>query len=283
MGFVSVTIDLDEIHCYRAIHGLEGQGGSESDAVYKRGLPRAVHFLEELGVKATFFVVGEDLAKSADTRALVKTLVQKGHEMGNHTMTHPYDFSVLSSNGQAEEVDRGSDEIFKATGYRPHGFRAPGYNINLSVVGILKQRGYGYDSSVFPCPAYYVAKAGAIGLKSLSGLRSASVMGDPRVLMAPTLPYRISEDDLWTRGEGLPELPITVVTKARLPFIGTSIAMMGTYPAKLLAKQAAKLSFVNLELHGIDFIDADGDGDWTAPGLPDPLPLTIRDPLRDLQ
>jgi len=31
------------------------------------------------------------------------------------------------------------------------------------------------------------------------------------------------------------------------------------------------------------FVDADGDGHWTAPGLPTPLPATIRDPLRDLE
>ena len=30
------------------------------------------------------------------------------------------------------------------------------------------------------------------------------------------------------------------------------------------------------------FVDADGNGEWTAPGLPASLPETIRDPLRDL-
>ena len=30
------------------------------------------------------------------------------------------------------------------------------------------------------------------------------------------------------------------------------------------------------------FVDADGDGEWTAPGLPASLPATIRDPLRYL-
>jgi len=31
------------------------------------------------------------------------------------------------------------------------------------------------------------------------------------------------------------------------------------------------------------FVDADGDGDWTAPGLPATLPAGVRDPLRDLE
>ena len=31
------------------------------------------------------------------------------------------------------------------------------------------------------------------------------------------------------------------------------------------------------------FVDADADGEWTAPGLPESLPPTIRDPLQDLE
>jgi peptidoglycan/xylan/chitin deacetylase (PgdA/CDA1 family) len=278
MGFLSVTIDLDEIDCYLAIHGLAPQKAGSLDAVYKRGLPRAVRFFDDLGVKATFFVVGKDLARSADARSLAKQLAEAGHEPGNHTMNHPYDFSIMATAAQAKELDDGESAIFETTGKKPVGFRAPGYNINLSVMLLLKERGYHYDSSLFPCPAYYAAKAGAIALKSLAGKKSASVMGDPRVLMAPTLPYHTSEDDIFSRGHGLAELPITVVTKARLPFIGTTIAMMGGPPVKLLAKQAAKLPFVNLELHGIDFIDADGDGvGYLKPHQPDVrIPLTKR-------
>ena len=74
------------------------------------------------------------------------------------------------------------------------------------------------------------------------------------------------------------ELPITVVTKARLPFIGTSIAVMGKLAAKLLAKNAAKLNMVNLELHGMDFIDAEKDGvAFLSPHQPDlRVPLAKR-------
>ncbi len=261
MSFVSVSIDLDEIECYLAIHGIpvDGDGGA-SDLVYSKGLPRAMRLFEELGIKATYFVVGKDLEKSPASRSLVQELALAGNEIGNHTMTHRYDFSTLSAREQEEEIRLGGDAIERATGARPIGFRAPGYNVNLGILALLEEQGYQYDSSVFPCPAYYAAKAGAIGIKALQGRRSASIVGDPRVLTAPTLPYRVDDVNLYSRGNGFPELPISVVTKARLPFIGTSISVMGSVPAKLLAKQAAKLPFVNLELHGIDFIDAEGDG-----------------------
>ena len=284
MGFVSVTIDLDEIYCYLAIHGLDEQAaGPAAHAVYEKALPRAARFFEQLEVKATLFVVGRDVT-DPDRAAKIRELCAKGHEPANHTMNHPYDFSVKSTEAQTREIDDAHRAIAAAVDKPPVGFRAPGYNINTGIIALLRQRGYRYDSSVFPCPSYYAAKAGAIGLKSLQGRQSKSIMGDPRVLTAPVTPYRIGEEGIWTRSDqGLRELPITVVTKARLPFIGTSIAVMGALPAKLLARQAAKLNVVNLELHGMDFLDADQDDlAFLRPHQPDlKVPLTKR--LKNLE
>jgi peptidoglycan/xylan/chitin deacetylase (PgdA/CDA1 family) len=180
--------------------------------------------------------------------------------MGNHTMNHLYDLTELSPYEIENEINQGGQLIKETIGKRPKGFRAPGYNIHLGIIDILKHNGYLYDSSVFPCPVYYSAKAAAMGLKTMKGMHSSSILGDPRILRAPTGPYKIGDEGVWARGDRFNELPITVVTPARLPFIGTSLSMMGNIPATLLARAAAKLSFVNLELHGIDFADADGDG-----------------------
>ncbi len=260
MGLLCVTIDLDEVHCYHAIHGLEAPARDAAHVVYRRALPRVARFLKELQVPCTFFIVGKDIQTDSEAASMLRDLAGQGHEMGNHTMIHRYDFSALGLVDQALEIDQAADVIKKEVGVRPKGFRAPGYNIHTGITDLLESRKYVYDSSVFPCPAYYTAKAAAIGLKSLQGRQSASLVGDPRILGAPTGPYRIGRDGIWTRGDGLRELPISVVTPARVPFIGTSLAMMGVMPASLLSKAAARLPFVNLELHGIDFADADGDG-----------------------
>ena len=261
MGLLSVTIDLDEIDCYLAIHGLDSVAAATvKHAVYKKALPRVADFFDKLEVKATLFVVGKDIT-TPEGAAAIRAFSSRGHEIGNHTMSHPYDFSMMPTAKQTREIAEAEDAVKAAIGHKPVGFRAPGYNINMGVVELLRQQHYLYDSSVFPCPTYYAAKAGAIGLKQMQGRKSKSIMGDPRILTAPTTPYKIGHDGVWTRSDdGLREVPITVVTKARLPFIGTSIAVMGKTAAKLFAKQAAKLSMVNLELHGIDFIDAEQDG-----------------------
>ncbi len=61
MGILSVSFDLDEIRCYHDIHGLDSPEGAQGHVVYERALPRISSFCDDLGIKATFFVVGEDL------------------------------------------------------------------------------------------------------------------------------------------------------------------------------------------------------------------------------
>jgi peptidoglycan-N-acetylglucosamine deacetylase len=260
MGFLCVSVDLDEIDCYHAIHGLSFPPEKDAArAVYTRALPRIARFFEETEIKGTFFAVGRDLDLPGNAQK-ISELFRTGNEIANHTQSHFYNFSLLSADEQAREIEAAGAAVFRATGVAPRGFRAPGYNINLGIVSLLARQGYSYDSSVFPCPSYYAAKAAAIGIKQLAGRTSKSVLGDPRVLGAPVTPYRMGEGGIWTRGEnGLKELPITVVTKARLPFIGTSVAISGRLGAKMLAKSAAALPVVNLELHGMDFLDADTD------------------------
>ena len=73
-------------------------------------------------------------------------------------------------------------------------------------------------------------------------------------------PYRVGRDGIWSKGDGLCELPISVITSLRVPFIGTALTLLGRVGAAVLARSAARMRFVNLELHGIDFVDAEGDG-----------------------
>ena len=259
MGLLCVTVDLDELDCYHAIHGLEPPDGEHAHIIYRRALPRLYQFFDMLGVEGTVFAVGKDVS-DPESAQMLRNFVEEGHEVGNHSMSHRYDLTSLRKDDQSTEIGRAASLIEEATGVRPVGFRAPGYNVTLGLIEALEEQEYLYDSSVFPCPAYFSAKAAAIGLKAMRGRRSASLVGDPRVLRAPTAPYRIGSDGVWNTGEGLREMPITVLSPARIPFIGTSLALMGAIPASILAKLAARLPVVNLELHGIDFMDADGDG-----------------------
>jgi len=113
-----------------------------------------------------------------------------------------------------------------------------------------------WDSSVFPCPAYWGAKATVLATMRARGEESASILDTPWVMTAPTSPYRPSRP-FHRRGErAVLELPIQVTRGLRLPFIGTSLALAGAFGATALAFQCLGAELINLELHGIDFLDA---------------------------
>lgn len=273
-----LSVDLDEVGCYAAIHGLgERVPAAAEHAIYDRAVPRFQDLFAEIAVPATFFVIGRDLEREENARR-VRALHNDGHEIGNHTYDHFYDFSRRAPDEMREQVSRGIARILDVTGEYPRGFRAPGYTVNDAVFRVLEELDVAYDSSVFPCPAYYSAKAAVIGLLGLRGRPSQSIVDDPRVLRAPADPYRVGVP-YWSRGAGTLELPIGVTRTAsgRLPFIGTSVVLAGPRGAAALAKLAVGRPLVNLELHGMDLADAEKDElGFLAPHQPD-LRRTVAD------
>ena len=269
MRLAALSVDLDEIGCYAAIHGLDVPEGS-AHAVYDRALPRLASLFDALGVPATFFAIGRDLERPENAAALA-ALAASGHEIGNHSYSHFYDLTRRGRDAIRDDVARGGEAIERAVGQAPRGFRAPGYTITDETLGVLEELGYAYDSSVFPCPAYFGAKTLAIAAIAARGRRSRSIVDDPRVLLAPADPYRRGAP-YWTRGRGLVELPIGVTRDAtgRMPFIGTSVVVSGAAGARVLTELAVGRPLVNLELHGIDLADAAEDGlGWLTPHQPD--------------
>ncbi|MGD8858518.1 MAG: polysaccharide deacetylase family protein [Myxococcales bacterium] len=260
MRLAAISIDLDEIPCYAAIHGLPPPEGEAAHAIYGCAVPRFERWLDEVGARATFFAIGSDL-RDARARQAVQRLQRNGHEIGNHTFHHRYDFSRQAPEAMAADVDAGAEAIARATGQQPVGFRAPGYTVVDGVFELLQARGYRYDSSVFPCPPYYSAKTAAIGTIALRGRRSHSVVDHPRVLTAPADPYRVGRP-YTRRGDGLLELPIGVTraSSGRLPYIGTSVVLAGAGGARWLTRRIVGRPLINLEMHGIDLADAEADG-----------------------
>jgi len=267
MRLAALSVDIDEVNCYAAIHGLQAPAGSQH-AIYDHALPRLRRLFAHEGVPATFFAIGSDLDRSANADAL-RVLHGEGHEIASHSQRHLYDLTRRDGATIEREIAEAEDAIERAVGQKPVGFRAPGYTITDAVIEVLERRGYAYDSSVFPCPAYYGIKASAIAAIALRGRKSRSVLDDPRVLTAPANPYRVGRP-YTRRGVGLLELPIGVTRGARLPYIGTSVTLGGPRLARVLSHAMVGRPLVNLELHGIDLSDVEDDGlRWLAPHQPD--------------
>jgi peptidoglycan/xylan/chitin deacetylase (PgdA/CDA1 family) len=248
---LSVSVDLDEIANYGAIHGV--QTPEASGQVYAQAVPRLVDWARQRGLRLTWFVVGKDLAlaKNAET---VASLAGAGDELGCHSYSHHYDLTRRPSAEMRREVEEGIASVERAAGAKVTGFRAPGYVVTDTLLALLRESGLGYDSSVFPCPSYYALKVATVAALSRRPVASQSLIDVPEVLRAPTVPYRVGSP-YWFRGTGIWEVPVQVTRRARLPFIGTSLTVGGTFGARLLAQGVLGEPFVNLELHGIDALD----------------------------
>ncbi len=83
--------------------------------------PRLLDMLSARGIKATFFTVGSNGARNPN---IMRRIVSDGHELANHTWTHPY-LSRLSDAGVRSELQRSHDSIVNLTGTSPRMYRPP--------------------------------------------------------------------------------------------------------------------------------------------------------------
>jgi peptidoglycan-N-acetylglucosamine deacetylase len=261
---VSLTVDLDEIECYRAIHGLAA-GGDEAP-IYDRGVPRFAELFAAEGVHGTFFAVGRDAQRPARA-ARLRALAGAGHEIANHSLSHPYDLVRRAPSVVVAEVAGGRAAIQDAVGVPALGFRAPGYTLSAELVEVLEDLEVAYDSSVLPSPPYFAARSAAILLKALRGRRSRSLFGGLEMSLAPRRPYYLSwppfvrrDERVGDRGSGVRELPIAALPWIRVPLLGTTFVLAGARHAVRLCRLVQDDFFVNLELHGIDLCAPDDPG-----------------------
>ena len=262
----SVSVDLDGLGCYAAIHGLRQELDDRAlRAVPEVALGRFCDLFAALDLRGTFFVVGKEAAIAPGA---LRAAAKAGHEMASHSHAHDYALSRRTREEIAQDLALAERAIEDASGRRPRGFRAPGYTLSNALLDAVRERGYAYDSSLLPSPPYYAAKAAAIGLYALRGRRSASILGGVGQLFARRAAHR---------RRGVRELPVATLPCLRAPVIGTTVL-----PLPLLARAAFAGGHFNLELHGIDALDRSdvpGEIGRSQPGLR----LPAADKLRRLR
>ena len=100
--------------------------------------PFILETLEKYNVKATFFLCGFWAEKYPDE---VKQIHDAGHELGNHTATHPH-MNQLSVAEIKKELNKFDDMIERITGKRTTAFRAPYGEYNDTVITTVRDMGY---------------------------------------------------------------------------------------------------------------------------------------------
>ena len=97
-----------------------------------------IDILGKYKIKATFFVVGEWVDKYPES---VKALSDAGHEIMNHSNTHP-DMATLSLDKMLEEIRACGEKIEKVTGKKPNLFRPPYGSYNNTLIEALESEQY---------------------------------------------------------------------------------------------------------------------------------------------
>lgn len=106
-------------------------------------VPRLLDILDQVGIKATFFVPGW----VAEVRpALAPGIVDRGHEVAHHSYSHR-SATELTESEEREDFERAFD-VFQAQGIELHGHRAAMWEATERTLALVREFGMTYDSSL---------------------------------------------------------------------------------------------------------------------------------------
>jgi len=124
---------------YRVDRGEEKVCALTFDAAWDdKDTDQLIEILNRYQVKATFFMVGSWVEKYPES---VKKFADNGHEIMNHSDTHPH-INQLSEQKVTEEIVACADKIEAVTGKRPTLFRGPYGEYNNTVIKAAEAQGH---------------------------------------------------------------------------------------------------------------------------------------------
>lgn len=102
--------------------------------------PKLLDLLAARHIKATFFVLGENVAEHPD---IIVRAAREGHEIASHSWSHP-NFAKMSLEGVRSQLQRTDDAIASAAGKHPTLFRPPYGSITAREKEWIHDQ-FGYD------------------------------------------------------------------------------------------------------------------------------------------
>ncbi len=100
--------------------------------------PQLLDIFRQAGGKATFYMIGQQIDANPATAAAVHA---GGHELGNHTLTHPK-LTQLAPDAVRAELVQTDERIRSITGTPPRTFRPPFLDVNDEILALAAELGY---------------------------------------------------------------------------------------------------------------------------------------------
>ena len=108
------------------------------DGPHPRYTPKILEILKKYNIKATFFTVGINAYYYPDT---LKKVISDGHEIGNHTYTHPK-VSKIEKGRLKKEIEDCEEILYELGEYKTNLFRPPEGMIDGDILNIINNLDY---------------------------------------------------------------------------------------------------------------------------------------------
>jgi polysaccharide deacetylase family protein (PEP-CTERM system associated) len=144
-----ITVSLEDYFQAGAFASLIPRGQwYRFESRVERATTRTLDLLDEVGARATFFVLGVVAEQFPE---LVRSLRERGHEVASKGHQHR-PIHELSAGSLADDLGRAREAIERATGERVLGCRISGWLTPRTswALDVIAEQGYMYDSSLRP-------------------------------------------------------------------------------------------------------------------------------------
>lgn len=146
----ALTVDVEDYFQVSAFEPHIDRGDwDQLECRVERNIARILELFAQHDAKATFFTLGWVAQRYP---ALVREIVQQGHELASHGFGHQR-ASNLSESDFFADISQAKALLEDIAGVAVNGYRAPSFSINernLWAFDALSRAGYTYSSSVYP-------------------------------------------------------------------------------------------------------------------------------------
>jgi len=195
---VCLSFDVDNESYLLAAGQTSPTTLSAADFGAQTGLPRILNLLDKHQVPASFFIPA--VSALLHPEMIPAIMKRNRHEIGVHGWIHE---SPPALNNAAEEerlLNQAIEYLTKVTGKRPVGYRAPGWAFSQYTLGLIRNAGFLYDSSLQAMDEPYeiVSNGEATGMVELAidwTLTETPYLGRGGTMPSPQLLYQLYKSE----------------------------------------------------------------------------------------
>lgn len=143
---VAVALSFDPDHETSTLRTGDTHPGRLSQGEYgpRVAVPRILNLLSQMNVPASFFVPAVSALLHPEE---VRRYSETGHEVALHGWVHEWN-TDLDAGDERDLMLRAADVLERLSGVRPVGIRTPSWDFSENTLGLIRELGLEYDSSL---------------------------------------------------------------------------------------------------------------------------------------